>query len=71
MPDDASPNGTDSESSRKRPSWYVPIKPIPDDGRTVQDALGMLEVVGPDDDLGDAAADIDAYLERIWRKGST
>lgn len=70
MADEAVPNGTDSGQTRQRPSWYVPLKPLPDDGRTAQDALRRLEVVGPDDDLGDAAADIDAYLERILRKGS-
>ena len=70
MSDESTVNGTDAEG-RERPSWYVPIKPVPDNGRTVQDALRRLEVVGPEDDLGDAAADIDAYLDRLLHKGAT
>ena len=69
MTDEANPNGAEANQPRKRPSWYVPIKPLPDDGRTAQDALRRLQFLDADEDLGDAAADIDAYLERIFRKG--
>ena len=64
MADEPAVNGTDGGERRERPSWYVPIEPIPDDGRTAQDALQRAEVIGPDDDLGEAAVDIEAYLER-------
>ena len=68
MPQPPTPNGTDPEP-RERPSWYIPIQPREPGAPTTQELLKQLQVVGPDDDLGDAAADIDAYLERILRKG--
>ena len=68
MSDESTVNGADAEG-RERPSWYVPIQPREPGAPTTQELLKQLQVVGPDDDLGDAAADIDAYLERILRKG--
>ena len=71
MADDVPANGADSNQARERPSWYVPIQPIPEYGTTAQDALLRVKVIEDADDLGDAASDIDAYLERILRKGLT
>lgn len=31
MADQATSNGTDGDDGRERPSWYVPIRPIPED----------------------------------------
>ena len=41
MADNAtSDNGTDGDESRERPSWYVPLRPIPeDDTRTGLEVL--------------------------------
>ena len=30
MSPDATPNGADPSEARERPSWYVPIQPIPE-----------------------------------------
>ena len=40
MADDPTANGADGSDTRERPSWYVPIKPIPeDDHRTLKEVL--------------------------------
>lgn len=64
MPDDASANGTDSEPPRQRPSWYVPLKPLPDDAPSAEESLLSLQVVTDEEELGDAREDIDRFLRR-------
>jgi hypothetical protein len=40
MADQATNNGTDGSGSRERPSWYVPVRAIPeDDTRTGREVL--------------------------------
>ncbi len=47
MADNPTTNGADGSDSRERPSWYVPIQPIPeDDHRTLAEVL--LDTFGHD-----------------------
>ena len=65
MSDDASNNGTDTGEPRERPSWYVPIKPIPEnDHRTTAEVL--LETLGdePLEMSEEEAAETKAFLDQ-------
>ncbi len=59
-------NGTDHRDSSQRPDWYVPIAPVENDERTVQQSL--VDIFGTDppelpDDLRDElVADLDRFL---------
>ena len=59
-------NGTDHRDSSLRPDWYVPIVPVENDERTVQQSL--VDIFGTDppelpDDLRDElVADLDRFL---------
>ena len=64
MSANASANGADADQPRKRPSWYVPLKPIPPDAPTAEEALLSLRVVTDAEELGDAVEDIDAFLSQ-------
>ncbi len=64
MRDDTSPNGADADQPDQRPSWYVPIKPVPPDAPTAEEALLSLQVVFDPEELGDAVEDIDEFLTR-------
>ena len=68
-------NGTDHDGERTRPSWYVPIPPIDEDGPTAQELLKRLQVlVEPGDLPNDVRADIKTYLDQfgtpVGRHGS-
>ena len=40
MSEDQPPNGADAGEPRERPSWYIPLQPIPeDDKRTLTEVL--------------------------------
>ena len=58
-------NGTEDSGERQRPSWYVPLPPIREDSPTVQESLLMLRVPFTREELGDAAEDIDAFLDQF------
>ena len=57
MADNSTTNGADGTEPRERPSWYVPIKPIPPNEkyRTLADVLL--------DTLGDEPLEMSAELE--------
>ncbi len=65
MSSSISPNGADADRSTDRPGWYVPLKPIPPDAPTAEEALLSLRVVTDLEELGEAAEDIDHYLEQF------
>ena len=65
MPQDPTPNGADPEP-RQRPSWYIPIQPIPeDDHRTTAEVL--LETFGeePLPMTEEEAAETQAFLDQF------
>ena len=64
MTDEPPRNGADADRARERPSWYVPLKPLPDDAPTAEEALLSLQVVTDPEELGDAKQDIDRFLRR-------
>ena len=66
MADDPTANGADGRDTRERPSWYVPIKPIPeDDHRTLKEVL--LDTFGHEPlELSDEdAAETVAFLDQL------
>ena len=66
MADQATSNGTDGGEGRERPSWYVPIKPIPeDDTRTAREVL--LDTFGdePLELSEEEAAETKAFLDQF------
>ena len=59
-------NGTDHRDSSQRPDWYVPIAPVENDERTVQELLQDLQVVCEPGDLSDdLCAELAAYLDQF------
>lgn len=65
MQSEPTANGADRRDPSQRPDWYVPIAPVEDDGRTVQDLLRALQVVAePGDIPDDLRADLNAFLDR-------
>ena len=72
MSSEATGNGADRRDSSQRPDWYVPIAPVEDDGRTVQEALRALEVaVNPGDISDDLRTELVAYLDQFRVPRST
>ena len=65
MSDESTANGTDAEG-RERPSWYIPIQPIPeDDHRTTAEVL--LETLGdePVQMSPELKAETEAFLDQF------
>ena len=66
MPQDPTPNGADASESRERPSWYVPIQPIPEtDHRNLTEVL--LDTLGhePPDLSEETQKELVAYLDQF------
>ena len=65
MADNTSPNGADAGDGRERPSWYIPIEPIPkDDHRTTIEVL--LETLGRAPKLSEETQkELAAYLDQF------
>ena len=66
MADDRTVNGADGSDTRERPSWYVPIKPIPETHhRTLAEVL--LDTFGhePLELSEEDAAETVAYLDQF------
>ncbi len=65
-------NGTDHRDSSQRPDWYVPIAPVENDERTVQELLRDLQVVCEPQELSDELrADLTKYLDQFGTPRST
>ena len=65
-------NGTDHRDSSLRPDWYVPIVPVENDERTVQELLRDLQVVCEPQELSDELrADLTKYLDQFGTPRST
>ena len=65
MSDESTVNGTDAEG-RERPSWYVPIQPIPeDDHRTTAEVLRETWGDDPVEMTEEEAAETQAFLDQF------
>ena len=65
MPQNPTPNGADPEP-RQRPSWYIPIQPIPeDDHRTTAEVLSDTWGDDPVEMSEEEAAETKAYLDQF------
>lgn len=66
MSSEPTANGAKGPESRQRPDWYVPLNPVPDDGRTVlevlQDTFGTEPFELPDDLKEEIVAYLDSFL---------
>ena len=68
MADNSATNGTDGTEARERPSWYVPIKPIPPNEKYQTLADVLLETFGPEplemseEEVAETAAFLDQFL---------
>lgn len=66
MSSEPTANGAKSRDSKQRPDWYIPIVPVEDDDRTVQDLLRGLQVtIEPDEIPDELQADLKAYLDQF------
>lgn len=68
MSTDVSANGSGSDQPRRRPSWYVPPKPIPEeyDGPSGRDLLVQLaDLIDPADLPDDLQRNVRAHLDRL------
>ena len=66
MSDNPTPNGVDASEPRERPSWYIPIKPIPeDDHRTTQQVLSETWGDEPLDLSEETQKELVAYLDQF------
>ena len=66
MSEDQPPNGVDAGEPRERPSWYVPIQPIPEsDHRSLAEVL--LDSFGhdPPDLSEETQKELVAYLDQF------
>ena len=64
MTDEPPRNGANASQPGKRPSWYVPLGPLPDGAPAAEESLLSLKVVTNPEELGDAQVDIEEYLGR-------
>ena len=66
MADHPTPNGADAGEPRERPSWYVPIQPIPeDDTRTGLEVLLGPFVHEPLELSPELQAETEAFLDQF------
>ena len=65
MSSEPTSNGAKGSGSRERPDWYVPLNPVPDDGRTVLEVLldtfGTEPIELPDDLMEEHLAYLDSF----------
>ncbi len=65
MSQDPTANGASASEPRQRPSWYVPIEPVPeDDHRSVQQVLRETWGDDPVELPPQAAEELLAYLDQ-------
>lgn len=63
MSSEPTANGAERRDPSQRPSWYVPLKPVPEDGRTVQESMREHFIVDPDGIPDDLQEELVAFLD--------
>ena len=66
MPDESTANGTDAEG-RERPSWYIPIQPIPPShhkslAEVLRETIGKEPLPMTEEEAAETKAFLDQFL---------